>query len=245
MLLEILRRLGGMNEESLSQRMANCVPYSPKMAWDPELNLTVDGWPEHKVFDVKPTNRVPLDTLLNKGEEFYKLSPSKKWIYVDLTLPAGMQLKTFMSGGKRGTVVFDKDISIPSLFELPDFDFPWMSITPMEVFSLRPGERLAKGHVVVAGLGLGWQLLQVANRKSVTKITLVERSQELVDWILPAIRERIPQRVELEVLVGDAFKLVPELTADVALFDVYPGFGFNEHPYCPNIKKTWAWGSRR
>ena len=111
-----------------------------------------------------------------------------------------MPLETYL-GARRGEVAFDGDVLIPALHER-DARYadgspwqarnlwgssPWMSHTPMEVFSLRGGTRRAKGSVVVAGLGLGQQLIDVSQRAAVKQLTLVECSQELVDWIMPRI----------------------------------------------------------
>ncbi len=76
---------------------------------------------------------------------------------------------------------------------------------------------------------------------------LVELSQELVDFYLPRIRPLIKKR--LTVLVGDAFKIIPTLSADVALLDMFPAYGGNEPATrelarrSPKIKKVWGWGT--
>ena len=50
---------------------------------------------------------------------------------------------------------------------------------------------------------------------------------------------------ELEVIVGDAEKVVPMLKADVACIDIYPDYGGNEFaPKCPDIGRVWVWGSQ-
>ena len=117
-----------------------------------------------------------------------------------------------------------------------------MSLTPMEMVTLRGGIRFAKKHTVVAGLGLGHQLIEVSRKKSVKKITLVESSQELVDWLLPRIKTFMGD-AKLKVVVGDAKKLVPKMTADVALIDIFRSYGSNDFVECPKIPRVWCWGS--
>ena len=57
----------------------------------------------------------------------------------------------------RGSVVFDDDVELPVLYEKrADGNwgmYPWMSLTPAELLTLRPGTKLARGHTVIAGLG--------------------------------------------------------------------------------------------
>jgi len=106
---------------------------------------------------------------------------------------------------------------------------------------------MARGHVVIAGLGLGHQLIEVSRRLQVKRVTLVERSQELVDWLLPVIRPYL--RKPLKVIVGDAYTVIPTLRADVALIDIFPRYGGAQQKLdaikrqTKGIRKFWAWGS--
>ena len=68
----------------------------------------------------------------------------------------------------------------------------------MEFFTLRGGTRFSRGHTVVAGLGLGHQLREVTHRKQVKRVTLIERSQSLLDFIMPALKPLLgPAPVEI------------------------------------------------
>jgi spermidine synthase len=110
----------------------------------------------------------------------------------------------------------------------------------MEILTLRSGLRRAKGHTIVAGLGLGWLLERVTQKKSVTKVTLIEISGELLDWVLPRLSLG---DVEFEVICGDALELLPEMAADVALVDIWRDYGGNElRTPCPEIGFVWCWG---
>ena len=179
-------------------------------------------------------------------------SPTGKWGYVEKICPPAMDIP-LAYGRERGVVIFDDEVIIPALFEEGGGErwklSPWMSITPMEMMTLRPGTKRAKGHTIVAGLGLGHQLIEVSRRRQVTKITLVERDKELVDWLLPVIHGYMGHaRHSMEVVVGDAYKVMPKMRADVALVDIFPGFGGNEYrrdelrKTCPNIGFIWGWG---
>lgn len=172
------------------------------------------------------------------------VSPCGRWAYRERLLPKARELSTYY-GSESGSVWFNDDIAIPMLHELDHYDKhnPWMSFTPMEFFTLRPGTRYAKGHTIVAGLGLGWQLTQVCAKKSVKSVTLIEKDASLVDWILPQLETHGKLA---EVVVGDAEELAPKMTADVALIDIFKNYGDNElRKPCPNIDRVWCWGSAR
>lgn len=100
----------------------------------------------------------------------------------------------------------------------------WMSYTPMEVFTQRSLAARARGRTVVAGLGMGWLLVEAARQPEVTEVVLVERDEELVRWLLPRVRRHLPDEddVEFTVVVGDVFVELPRVgRADVALVDTF------------------------
>lgn len=234
-------------QEEVERRLPLAVPWTPDMKWQRELNLVAASWPTWHLFDVKPEG-VQHPAWLEAREVHRVLSPDGTFLYCHQRLHRGYKLDTYY-GRKKGSVMFDDAVEVAVLFRRTRWDAerwdenPWMGITPAEVMSLRCGERFAKGRTVIAGLGLGWQLHQVSWRKQVKEIVLVEMDQGLVDWVLPVVRPRLGP-VKLEVIVGDAKKIVPTLTADAVLVDIDQGYGGNEFPPCPNIKKTWVWGSQ-
>lgn len=235
-------------EEMTKLRLGRCVPWDPQMKWNRHLNLQAATYQPRNLFPeviAYPHNNV--NEIVKAGT--WAESPHGEFVYVVKRLAKGVRLQT-VYGKQRGDVLWDGEVDIPALHEqVHGYDgrwekLPWMSITPNEIISLRGGQRAAKGHVVVAGLGLGHQLIEVSQKPSVKKITLVERSAELVGWILPRIRPFLRKDVELVVEVGDAYDVVPTLTADVALIDIYKRYGSNSfRRYCPHIQRIWVWGS--
>ncbi len=240
-------------------RLRRCVAWDPKMPYDEELNLLADTYEVRDLFPevhAGPEGSLSAE-LFAHGPQYYAESPAGRWRYSKPTIPRGTQLSTYYST-KIGSVLWDGPIVIPSVHRRPrpygDKDpwkqqtsNPYMSHTPMEILSLRTGTRRAKGRVIVAGLGLGHQLIEVSKRKKVSKLTLVEISQELVDWIYPRIEPHLG--MEVEVVVGDAYKLLPDMSADVALLDTFEGYGSNHYKrddmrdWCEDIGFIWAWGS--
>jgi|GEM_PF-1548529 len=244
---ELVRRLG----ESYAHRLKHCVPWSSAMPWTPELNLQAHTY---KVRDLWP-GIVPSDAPVDRLEpgQFVD-SPSGRFRYCVRLQRRGKPLLTWW-GNQVGTVVFDGDVPIPALYQTPDDpddprpwnDAPWMSLTPAELMTLRPGTRMAKGHTVIAGLGLGHQLIEVAKRLPVKRVTVVELDRELADWIMPVIRPHVRKKVD--VVIGDAYEVIPKLKADVALIDIFPGYGDGFRRVealrraSPGIKKFWGWGT--
>jgi hypothetical protein len=230
--------------------VSNPETWSMRAKWAPRMVFEASSW--EVPFDLFPglPPRGPFRSQEEPGEDVAQ-SPSGRWIYARVTLPAAKELYAY-SGSKRGTFCFDGDVVFPVVYEIqsPGRSQIWMSMTPMEFLSQRPGIRMAKGHTIVGGLGLGYMLQAVMEKRSVERVTLVERDEELVDWILPRLRQHLPDK-ELEVVVGDAYKEVPKMTADVALIDVFPSYGNNDFwmndlrrdtPRA-NIPTMWGWGT--
>ena len=214
----------------VARRLKSCVPWTRKLQWAHELNIQASTYPRVNLFaEVYPSSR----GLEDLRENEYVDSENGNFRYAVYLHRHGAPLETWW-GRRTGTVVFDGDIEIPILFErqapgAPFRKFPWMSLTPAELLTLRPGTKLAKGKVIIAGLGLAHQLIEVGKRRAVTEITVIERSRELVDMIMPRAMTVLTQfgRTQVRVLGGDAFKLLPKLEADVALIDVFPAYGDN------------------
>ena len=241
-------------EAELRRRLSRCVPWNRKLQWAPELNIRADSYPTVNLFaEVQPAVR-EVDQL-REGE--YVDSPGGRFRYALRLHRRGMQLETWW-GAKLGSVLFDGDIEIPILFEREGGDpsrpwrrFPWMSLTPAELLTLRPGTKQARGKVVIAGLGLAHQLIEVGKRNAVDEIVVIERSHELCELIMPRAMAVLAQlgRTQVRVIVGDAFKVLPKLDADVALVDVFPAYGDNRRvmaelrKQCKGIAKLWDWGA--
>ncbi|MFO0637194.1 MAG: hypothetical protein U0168_30585 [Nannocystaceae bacterium] len=233
-------------------RLRQCVPWSPAVKWAPKLNFIGDTYEVLELFPGVVASDDPVDSL-QPGQ--FVDSPGRRFRYCVRLHRAGQPLLTWW-GAEVGTVVFDSDVIIPALYQVKDDlqpgeprwnEAPWMSLTPGEILTLRPGTRLAKGKVVIAGLGLGHQLIEVCKRLQVKRVVVVEIDQELVDWMMPALRPHL--RKPVEVIVGDAFAEIPKLTADIALVDTFPGYGDGFRVVeqlarrSPGIKRFWGWGT--
>jgi len=232
----------------------------PESYWDPlGLTFTAKSWPSFDPFpEVKTLTRGTVSTQTiaaappGKADAYRARSPSGRWTFVRRQLPRANSLKLFRVNPHdsrdtlEGTVMFDGPVDIPVILE---GDRLWMSQTPFEVLSQIPVLDFVKGTVIVVGLGLGWQLVQVANDPKVTAVILVEKNQELVDWILPRLCPFLPKNKPIRVVVGDAHQVLRGLTADFALLDIWPSYtGVEDEVYelmatAPGIARWSAWGA--
>jgi len=216
---------------------------------------------EAEVWDEERTRFKP--HLLLKAESFrfrplFKTVPSTIWysglvsptgcyLYANRILPAGQRLKLSLSPRQEGTVEFDGDVVIPTLFDLgkqpPE---PWMSLTPQEMITQRPGIRRASGTVMVGGLGLGWFLRKVHDREEVERVILVEKCNELLDWYGYEFCRSLPKVTD--VICGDVYDQIGRFGAKTKhLLDIWKGYAecllderFRWHKR--RYKHVWGWG---
>ena len=82
--------------------------------------------------------------------------------------------------------------------------------------------RVARGKVLVAGLGIGMILIPLLNDKDVSKITVIEKEKEIIDLVYPKIKKR-DKANKLELIHGDATEIeIPkEKKYDVIYFDIW------------------------
>lgn len=102
---------------------------------------------------------------------------------------------------------------IPSLgyFNEP-FSFPviyengreWMSLKPNEIETMRRPLSRAKGNILVGGLGIGYFAYMCACAPSVTSVTVLERSPEVIKLIEDNILPLVSGREKIKIIEGDA-----------------------------------------
>jgi threonine dehydrogenase-like Zn-dependent dehydrogenase len=110
---------------------------------------------------------------------------------------------------------------LPSLVRGKDV---WMSVTPLEVESAEIGVRLARGHVLVMGLGMGWAAMATAMRDDVSAVTVVERDPDVLALHRTLdLFAQLPEaaRAKLRIVEGDAYTYVPEAPVDLLMPDTW------------------------
>jgi len=88
----------------------------------------------------------------------------------------------------------------------------WMSDTRDERSDHWGIRRNARGHVFIGGLGLGMITLAVALKEGVTKVTVVDINQDVIDLIGPHIRAAVEasgRDVEIEIICADLYEWKP------------------------------------
>lgn len=107
-----------------------------------------------------------------------------------------------------------------SLVEHSDSIIIWMSMDENEWYLYRKLREFAYGRVLIAGLGLGFDLLNVADKNSVDEITVVEKQQAVIDLVWPYIPHDKTTLIHQDVLeylrdVDEKFNII--------YFDIFPG----------------------
>jgi hypothetical protein len=100
----------------------------------------------------------------------------------------------------------------------------WMSIAPFEIESQGVGVRLARGRVLMFGLGLGWAAAAAACLPDVTSVTVVERDSDILALHHELdIFSQLPEaaRAKLRLIEGDAFTYVPDRPVDLLVPDIW------------------------
>ncbi len=121
----------------------------------------------------------------------------------------------------------------PLGFFTEDFEFPavledgneWMTLTPVDLDTCEDAISAATGKVVTFGLGLGYYAYMVSEKSTVESITVVERSEKVIElfnkYILPGFSH--PEKVK--IVCEDAFvyaeKIMPDESFDFAFVDTW------------------------
>ena len=115
-------------------------------------------------------------------------------------------------------------VLVPNMAALVRGNQCWMSMTPFEFESQEIGVRLARGHVLIFGLGMGWAAAACAMVPDVTAVTVVEKDPE----VLALHREldlfaQLPEtgRAKLRLFGGDAFDYRPDRPVDLLMPDIW------------------------
>lgn len=93
-----------------------------------------------------------------------------------------------------------------------------MSDTPAEQADHKPAERHARGHCLINGLGIGMVLQACLDKSEVTKVTVVELSQDLIDLVSPFYSDP-----RVEFICANAFEYQPpaEVRYEMVWHDIW------------------------
>lgn len=93
-----------------------------------------------------------------------------------------------------------------------------MSDTPAEAWEHYPPYRMAQGHVLLNGLGLGVLLKAILSKPSIERVTVVEISEDVIALVSPSYRDR-----RLAIIHDDALTWRPQRGTrfDVVWHDIW------------------------
>lgn len=211
--------------------------------------LVLDGktYKPERLFDVLACTNINAKI----SRDHVVVSPDERFFYCHQVLPFGEPL-TLAQNKRTGTVFFTTDVVIPLLCEHEGNGHyaPWMSVTPQEVLTLRRGIHLTTGKVLVGGLGLGYFLRKVCEKKSVTEVVVVEKNRWILDTIgkrLCKLHPQIAVKVK-EWICDDVYAHVGRHGDDTRhMLDIWPTYGlcdsrFDELKRKKTVKHLWGWG---
>jgi spermidine synthase len=100
-----------------------------------------------------------------------------------------------------------------------------MSDTPMEHRTNVEVVDRAHGYVFIAGLGIGMILIPILQKPEVTKVTVVEKSQDVIDLVGPNFTNP-----KLEIVCADVYNYIPQTGTkyDTIYFDIWPNLSSYE-----------------
>jgi hypothetical protein len=126
-----------------------------------------------------------------------------------------------------------------------------MTDAPYELHSSRPLMDHAHGNVLIAGLGIGASLIPVLRKKEVKDVIVVEKSQDVMDLVLPHIRSVLTrgQNEKFRVFNDDAFewKHHPQGPLfDVIWLDIWHSVASSNLPEITKLKRRFGkWLNRK
>ena len=169
-------------------------------------------------------------------------------------LPKTKHLRMYQANGdappRLGWAQFDRDIKVTVLTRKRR---PIMGLTPMECISVKAGARFARGSVVITGLGIGYLLYLVCQRRQVKNVTVIEDDPGIIEHVWPRLKPHLNDPARVRIITGDCNEVLPKFpgTHDVLLADHFSGFGYNKDWLTyhrdrdvirEKFKKIWIWG---
>jgi hypothetical protein len=115
-----------------------------------------------------------------------------------------------------------------------------MSDTPDEIRDHRYAISEAKGHVLIAGLGIGMVAKACLDKPEVTKVTVVEKSEDVIALTGPTLMAMYGDR--LEIVHADIFeyKAPKGVTYGMAWFDIWDDICVDNLPEMQKLHRKFG-----
>jgi len=129
----------------------------------------------------------------------------------------GTIIRTYYPGGMFYHDMLNRDFPTVRLTE--EKGGVWMSDTPMEQEGLRVPSMIARGDILIVGLGLGLLPILIKMRnKMVDSITIIEKNREVANLVYNKIKSR---KTSLLLNDGESYLSVPGRKFDFIFIDVW------------------------
>jgi len=147
------------------------------------------------------------------------------WHLERITISEGAALRAWVSFVTTGSwgVAHIAPGKFVCLVELSKKERVVMSDTPAERRTNLHFVAQARGHVVIAGLGVGMVIVPLVQTPAVTHLTVVEKERDVIDLVEPGLRRYLGAAAsKLDVIHSDVFDFTPSLKFDTVWFDIWP-----------------------
>lgn len=111
-----------------------------------------------------------------------------------------------------------------------------MSNTPSEIDDHWKFIRKASGKVLVGGLGLGMVLKCLLDKNDVTKVTVIEKSPDVINLVASAYIAD----PRVEIINADIFDYKPTEHYDCAWFDIWDDISGEEYPEMKKLHRKYG-----
>ena len=98
---------------------------------------------------------------------------------------------------------FEEEFKFPAVLEDGN---EWMTLTPVDTDTVREDIERAHGRVVTFGLGLGYYAFMVSERECVEEITVVEKSEDVIELFKEYVLPYFPHKEKVRIINADAFE---------------------------------------
>ena len=116
---------------------------------------------------------------------------------------------------------FDKDYHYLTLSKNNNI---WMCITPNEINTMKPHLDKARGKVITFGLGLGYFAFMASLKKEVSKVTIIEKDENIINLFLEHLLPYFPNKNKIEIIKDDALIYIAKdhlINYNYAFFDLW------------------------
>lgn len=125
---------------------------------------------------------------------------------------------------------FESSFSYPAVLE---GDTIWMSIIPHEIETMKEPINNAFGHVLVLGLGLGYYLFHILNKKEVKSVDVIEKDKRIISLFNKYLINKFPHLEKINIIHDDALNYLKnnKKKYDYVFSDIWHNVGDGEILY--------------